>query len=67
MTPSGHRSSWPRIPREPMSRDQLEAKKAAAWHGQGLVCVRPEELPDDWVRVAVQSYAITRWGKRNAG
>jgi hypothetical protein len=47
-----------------MSRDEIEARKQKAWRIDGLVCVRPEELPDDWVRAAVQSYAITRWGKR---
>ena len=51
-------------PRSPMETEQLQRLRAAAWHGQGVVVIRPEEVEDDWIRQAIVNEADRLYGKR---
>ena len=51
--------------RPPMETEQLRRMRAAAWHGQGVVVIRPEEVEDDWIRQAIVNEADRLYGKRN--
>ncbi|KGM34491.1 hypothetical protein [Inquilinus limosus] len=54
-----------RQPRPPTEIEQLRRMRAAAWHGQGVVVIRPEEVEDDWIRQAIVNEADRLYGKRN--
>lgn len=47
-------------------RDEMETISYRAWHQQGRVIVKPDDLSeDDWVLAqAATSFAEKRWGKR---
>lgn len=53
-----------RQPRPPLETEQLRRMRAAAWHGQGVVVIRPEEVEDDWIRQAIVNEADRLYGKR---
>lgn len=42
----------------------LRDMRAAAWHRQGIVVLRPEEIDDDWTRQAVVNEANRLYGRR---
>ncbi|WP_342239138.1 hypothetical protein [Inquilinus sp. OTU3971] len=50
--------------RSPAQAEQLRRMRAAAWHGQGVVVIRPEEVEDDWIRQAIVNEADRLYGKR---
>lgn len=52
--------------RSPTTQDELDAMRAAAWHQQGFVCLRPEEIADKWTQRVILNEAERRFGKRNA-
>jgi len=51
-------------PRQPAEPDQLRRMRAAAWHGQGVVVIRPQDVEDDWIRQAIVNEADRLYGKR---
>ena len=51
-------------PRRPAEPDQLRRMRAAAWLGQGVVVIRPEDVEDDWIRQAIMNEADRLYGKR---
>ena len=53
-----------RAARRKTSEDELKTMRAAAWHRQGVVVLRPEEIADDWARQAVVNEAIRLYGRR---
>lgn len=62
---TGLRSSLSRFqPVEPMGRDELERRKREAWQREGLVVVRPEELPGEWLARGIAAWANERYGPR---
>lgn len=46
---------------------QIRALGARAWHDEGIVCLRPEELTDVFLRQAVINAAERLYGKRLDG
>jgi hypothetical protein len=55
-----------RRPGPRLETEQLRRLRAAAWHGQGVVVIRPEEVEDDWIRQAIVNEADRLYGKRKA-
>ena len=51
-------------PEAPADDDQLQVMRRAAWHGQGVVLLRPEEISDDWLRQGVINLANKLYGRR---
>jgi hypothetical protein len=51
--------------RRSLEADQLRRMRAAAWHGQGVIVLRPEDVEDDWIRQAIVNEADRLYGKRN--
>jgi hypothetical protein len=49
------------------SGDELLAMRKAAWHRQGIVVLRPEDVQDDWIRQALISEATRLYGRRTEG
>ncbi|KKL77682.1 hypothetical protein LCGC14_2032430 [marine sediment metagenome] len=43
---------------------QVKALGARAWHDEGIICLRPEELTDDFLRQAVINAAEKLYGRR---
>lgn len=43
-----------------------QAARAEAWHVHGLVVLDPADIDDDWLRQAVISETIRRYGRRKA-
>lgn len=65
---TGPRSSLSRhASRAPTDPEQLRRLRAAAWHGQGVVVIRPEDVADDWIRQAILNEAERLYGKRGSG
>ena len=50
----------------PASAEQLDAMRRAAWHRQGVVVLRPEELEagHPWLAQAARSWALEHFGPR---
>jgi hypothetical protein len=51
-------------PSAPVSREELDRLRQQAWTERGLICIAPEEIPDDWVRAGVVQVATKKFGKR---
>ena len=43
---------------------QVRALGARAWHDEGIVCLRPEELTDEFLRQALINAAERLYGRR---
>lgn len=54
-------------PETPAGEDHLRAMRAAAWHRQGIVTLRPDEITDEWLRQALVNEAERRFGRRANG
>mgnify|MGYP000508728728 CR=1 FL=1 len=52
------------VTRTPTNAEEMEAMRRRAWHEQGVVSLRPEEINDAWERQVVINLAEARWGKR---
>ncbi len=48
----------------PATTGQVKALGARAWHDEGIVCLRPEELTDNFLRQAVINAAEKLYGRR---
>lgn len=51
-------------PRRPLDAEQLRRLRAEAWHGQGIIVIRPEDVDDDWIRQAFVNEAHRLYGRR---
>jgi hypothetical protein len=51
---------------EPAGAEQLDRMRRAAWHRQGVVMLRPEEIEagHPWLAQAARSWAIEAFGAR---
>ena len=38
--------------------------RAAAWHKQGVIALKPEEIDNEWLRQALIATANQRFGER---
>ena len=47
--------------------DQLVMLCRAAWHSQGVVILRPEDVPDDRARQVLIDQANRLYGRRRGG
>ena len=54
----------PHLPRGPTPTEQLEPLRRAAWHQQGVITLRPEEITDEWLRQGVVNLAEKLYGRR---
>ena len=52
--------------RQAGTESELEAMRRAAWLGQGVIAVRPDDITDVWLRQALINFAEARYGKRSA-
>ncbi len=52
------------IPVSPASEDELRAMRAAAWHKQGVLVVKPEMVADSWDRKFLEGIASGLYGRR---
>jgi len=57
------RSAWPQV-RRATRPEELEAMRRRAWMEQGVVTLAPDEVADGWLRQALLSLAVRRWGAR---
>ena len=50
----------------PTTEEELDRQRAAAWHRQGVVMLKPDEIEagDPWFAQAIRNYAAKHWGKR---
>ena len=66
--PAGHRSSTSRVlgPSN-LAADELVTMRRAAWHSQGIVVLRPEDIRDDGARRALINEANRMYGRRPGG
>ena len=55
------------LPQRVATGDELLAMRKAAWHRQGIVVLRPEDIADDWVRQALVNEATRLYGRRREG
>lgn len=53
VTPSGHTST-----------EEIAQMRRKAWHHQGVVMLRPEDVLDPWARQAIINEAVRLYGKR---
>ena len=53
--------------RSALSDEDLLAMRRAAWRIQGVVVLRPEDVPDDWTRQALINEANRLYGQRPGG
>ncbi len=63
--PARHRSSMSRVlgPSN-LAADELVMMRRAAWHSQGIVVLRPEDVHDDGARQALINEANRLFGRR---
>jgi len=62
---TGRQSQLARYAAEPAATTgQVKALGARAWHDEGIICLRPEELTDDFLRQAVINAAEKLYGRR---
>jgi hypothetical protein len=58
------RSSLSRLqPQQPANDDELFTMRRAAWRKQRIIVIRPEDVPDEWVRQAMINEATRQYGK----
>ena len=66
--PRGYRSCLARAQAHTApSGDDLLAMRRAAWRKQGVIMLRPEEVRDDWARLALINEANRLYGRRAGG
>lgn len=58
------RTSLQRAPSRPLKREELDPLRERAWQEQGLICLYPDEVTDDWARQSMINQATKRFGKR---
>ena len=64
--PAGYRSCLARAQaRCATTAEDLLAMRRAAWHAQGVVVLRPEDVRDDWTRQALINEASRLYGRRH--
>lgn len=51
----------PITPADDLDIDRL---RKAAWHRRGWICIKPEDVVDDWLRRGLENLAIELFGKR---
>ena len=51
-------------PEPPTNDDHLQDMRRAAWHRQGIVVLRPEDINGDWTRQVIVNTAEKLYGKR---
>lgn len=51
-------------PVDPMTEGEIREKAKRAWQEQGIACLRPDQIDDEWTRRAVEAEAIRLYGKR---
>lgn len=54
-----------RVPREPLSDDDLQPMRLRAWREQGILTIRPEEIDDEIERRFLQAIAERFFGPRD--
>lgn len=52
------------LPKSASTEEELDAMRRAAWHRQGVLMVRPEDVYDPWLRQALINLGDARYGKR---
>lgn len=51
-----------RVQSGPTHDEALEAMRRAAYRKQGVITIRPEEVPNEWARQWLRNWAEERWG-----
>ncbi len=53
-----------RYPKSPTSQEELAAMRQRAWRQQGVLSLRLDDIPDDWLRQALATWATAQYGPR---
>lgn len=48
----------------PPTAEEMKALRSRAWIDQGVICIHPDEIPDEWLRQGVKNLATRMFGKR---
>lgn len=51
-------------PSDPTTQTELDHLRAQAWVKRGVICLRPEEISDEWIRAGVVQIVTQKFGKR---
>lgn len=51
-------------PTAPADDLDIDRMRRAAWHQRGWICLKPDDVADDWVRQALINLATKLFGKR---
>jgi hypothetical protein len=51
-------------PRRPLNREELDPLRERAWQEQGLICLYPDEIANDWLKAGLTQLAAKMFGKR---
>ncbi len=62
--PRSPRSCLDRGSRSPTTTREMETLRCQVWQQQGVVSLHLEDITDPWLRQAIQSEAVRRWGPR---
>jgi hypothetical protein len=52
------------LPRPAATEDDTHAMRRAAWRKQGIVVLRPDDISDEWTRLAVIAEATRIYGEQ---
>lgn len=53
-----------RYPRTATSAEELAEMRRRAWRQQGVLSLRLEDIPDDWLRAGLLAWATAQYGPR---
>lgn len=55
------------LPQAPPSEAEMFAMRRAAWLKQGVIVMRPADIPDAWIRQVLINAATKLYGAREMG
>lgn len=64
MMPGAPRCAAVRYPRSQTTAEELAEMRRRAWRQQGVLSLRLEDIPDDWLRAGLLAWATAQYGPR---
>lgn len=61
---SAPRYAVTRYPRSATNQEELAEMRRRAWQQQGVLTVRPDDIPDVWLRAGLLAWATAQYGPR---
>lgn len=53
-------------PVSPMADDEIHRAARRAWREQGVICLRLNQIDDEWTRMAIEAEALRLYGPRES-